>query len=76
MTTLPAEFLSRMRAELGDNFGAFLKSYDSPAEKGLRVNTLKISAENFKSISPFSLESVPWEKNGFYVRSEGLGKTV
>ncbi len=76
MTTLPDEFVLRMKAELGDGFGAFLKSYDLPAEKGLRVNTLKISTEDFKSISPFSLESVPWEKNGFYVQSEGLGKTV
>ena len=65
-----------MKVELGDGFEEFLKSYDRPPERGIRVNTLKISAEEFKKISPFLLEPVPWEKNGFYVSSDGLGKTV
>ena len=63
---LPIEFVERMKSGLGENFEKFLSSYDRPAEKGLRVNTLKISAEEFKKISPFSLEQVPWEENGFY----------
>lgn len=73
---LPIEFVERMKSGLGENFEKFLSSYDRPAEKGLRVNTLKISAEEFKKISPFSLEQVPWEENGFYVADEGLGKTL
>lgn len=74
--TLPSEFLSRMKTELGEAFDSFLRSYDFPAVRGLRVNTLKISVEHFKSISPFFIEPVEWEKNGFYVCEEGLGKTV
>ena len=73
---LPAEFLVRMKSELGDEFPDFLKSYDRPPERGIRVNTLKISVEEFKKISPFLLEPTPWEKNGFYVSCDGLGKTV
>lgn len=73
---LPSEFLARMQKELGSSFSEFLKSYDRPPERGIRVNTLKISAENFKKISPFLLEPVEWEKNGFYVSSDGLGRTV
>ena len=73
---LPSEFLTRMKSELGDGFADFLKSYSRPPERGIRVNTLKISAEDFKKISPFLLEPVPWEKNGFYVSAEGLGRTV
>lgn len=65
-----------MKEQLGDGFDAFLKTYDRPPERGIRVNTLKISVEQFKKISPFLLEPVQWEKNGFYVSSEGLGKTV
>ena len=73
---LPTEFLARMKKELGDGFDDFLKTYDCPPERGIRVNTLKISAEKFKKISPFLLEPVEWEKNGFYVSSDGLGRTV
>lgn len=65
-----------MRAELGADFPAFLKSYDRPCERGIRVNTLKISVAEFKKISPFLLEPVEWEQSGFYVCGEGLGKTV
>ena len=65
-----------MKSELGDSFEHFLKSYDRPPERGIRVNTLKITVEEFKKISPFLLEPVEWEKNGFYVSSDGLGKTV
>ena len=73
---LPSEFLTRMKEELGDGFDEFLKSYDRPPERGIRVNTLKISARDFKKISPFLLEPIEWEKNGFYVCADGLGKTV
>ena len=73
---LPAEFLSRMRGMLGKDFDVFIKSYESPAQRAIRVNTLKIPVEKFKRISPFSLEQVPWENSGFYVSAEGLGKTV
>ena len=73
---LPAEFLSRMRGMLGKDFDVFVKSYESPAQRAIRVNTLKIPVEKFKRISPFSLEQVPWENSGFYVSAEGLGKTV
>lgn len=64
-----------MRSILGDGFPAFLKSYERPAEKGIRVNTLKISAEQFEKISPFPLERVPWEPSGFYA-PEANGKNI
>ena len=73
---LPPEFLTRMKGELKESFEDFLKSYDRLPERGIRVNTLKISVEEFKTISPFLLEPVEWEKNGFYVCAEGLGRTI
>lgn len=76
MINLPPEFSARMRAQLGDGFSAFQESYLRQAERGIRVNTLKISVEQFKKISPFLLEPIEWEKNGFYVACEGLGRTV
>ncbi|TCO75172.1 RsmF rRNA methyltransferase first C-terminal domain-containing protein [Marinisporobacter balticus] len=63
---LPRKFLDKMKILLGDEFESFFKSYDQPKFQGLRVNTLKISVENFKKISPFNLKPIPWCKNGFY----------
>jgi NOL1/NOP2/sun family putative RNA methylase len=40
----------------------------------LRVNTLKITKDEFEKISPFSLRPVPWEENGFYVTEEKIGR--
>lgn len=75
MIELPADFLARMKNACAD-FDGFLNSYAIPPVKAIRVNTLKITADAFKRISPFSLQQVPWEKSGFYVSGEGLGKTV
>ena len=63
MAELPEEFLARMRAVLGASFDKFLQSYSRPPERAVRVNTLKISVEEFKNISPFPLENVPWEES-------------
>lgn len=76
MIELPEEFKRRMSAALGDGYGAFLESYNRPPERAIRVNTIKISVENFKKISPFFLSPVEWEQNGFFVESEAPGKTV
>ena len=76
MFNLPPEFTERMRGQLGESFGEFIKSYELPPQRAIRVNTLKISVENFKKITPFALTPVPWEPSGFYVEGESLGKTV
>ena len=45
MIKLPEEFLETMKEMLGDEYQAFLDSYEEPRKYGLRVNTLKISPE-------------------------------
>lgn len=59
-------FLDKMKVYLGDEYDAFLKSYEADRFYGIKVNTLKISVEEFKKISPFKLKEVPWCKDGFY----------
>ncbi|MGN0818551.1 MAG: RsmB/NOP family class I SAM-dependent RNA methyltransferase [Candidatus Coproplasma sp.] len=76
MINLPEQFIVRMRALLGSEADEFFASYNSAAQKGIRVNTLKISPEEFARISPFAIAPVPWEPNGFYVDDEKPGKTV
>ncbi len=53
---LPEEFLTRMKSRLGDDYERFLSSYSSPPWRGVRVNTLKIAPEAFRSMSPWPLE--------------------
>lgn len=75
MYNLPEKFLERMKNM--PDFDKFMQSYQTPPERGIRVNTLKISVEEFEKISPFRLESIEWEKSGFYVSEDGgLGKTI
>ncbi|MCD7729016.1 MAG: RsmB/NOP family class I SAM-dependent RNA methyltransferase [Clostridia bacterium] len=73
---LPQDFLNRMQARLGGSYSQFLSSYDKPAVRGIRVNSLKISAEEYKKISPFAVAPVPWEKDGFYITEEKPGKFI
>ncbi|MCH5275470.1 MAG: RsmB/NOP family class I SAM-dependent RNA methyltransferase [Lachnospiraceae bacterium] len=63
---LPKEFLTRMQSLLGEEFPAFELSFEREPYKALRVNTEKITVEDFLRISPFALRRVPWTENGFY----------
>lgn len=75
MTQLPEKFRERMKRELGCEFPVFLRSYERPAYRAVRINSLKLSAEEFEKISPFPLgERTPWEENGFYVSEEKVGR--
>lgn len=67
---LPEQFLHKMKEFLQDEYEAFLASYEEPKTQGIRINTLKISVEEFLNISPFKLEPVPWCKEGFYYQEE------
>lgn len=74
MIRLPEQFKERMQKRLGGAYPAFLSSYAAPPQKGLRVNPLKISAEEFFRLRPFPLgERVPWEQDGFYVAEQKYG---
>lgn len=69
------EYLARMRARLHD-FEAYEACLCEPPYKGVRVNTLKITAEEFRKIAPFPLRQIEWERNGFYVSEEKPGKFI
>ncbi len=77
MIQLPEKFLQRMQQRLGDRYPAFLASYKRPPLKGLRVNPLKLTAEEFAALAPFPLgERVAWEKTAFYITEEKPGGDV
>ena len=63
---LPVAFIEKMKLLLGEEFEDYIKCYDEGRLYGLRVNTKKISVEEFKKISPFEIRPIPWIENGFY----------
>ncbi len=63
---LPAQFLERMKNDLGDEYPGFVSQYDKEPQYALRVNTLKIESEDFLHLVPFCKEPVPWCGEGFY----------
>ena len=67
---LPKAFIEKMKTILGDEFDDFMKSYEAPRNFGLRVNTAKLSAEEFERIAPFHLTQIPWVENGYYYEEQ------
>lgn len=63
MTELPQAFLSQMAAQLKGEMAAFLRTYDEPYQRGLRVNLWKRPTR----LPDDCGERVPWEENGHYL---------
>lgn len=76
---LPEDFLQRMQSQLGTEYADFIKSLEGERHRALRVNPLKgggspsETRERFLALSPWQLEQVPWEENGFYYASAESG---
>ncbi len=73
MKELPIEYTERMKALLGSEFDDYISALNNSPVRGFRVNTDKISLEDFKNINSFSTESIPFVKNGFYLDYEKIG---
>ena len=67
---LPEAFEAKMRNLLGGEYDSYINCFDEPRHYGLRVNTAKISVEDFLKIAPWPLDPVPWIHNGFYYDGE------
>lgn len=67
---LPVAFTDKMKKLLGNEFEDYIKCYEEKRLYGLRVNTKKISVEEFKKICPFEITPIPWIENGFYYDGE------
>lgn len=63
---LPLAFTERMEKMLGEEYPAFIASYDETKKQSLRMNPLKGDKEKFEEVNPFSLTKVTWEENGYY----------
>ncbi|RAL26783.1 RsmB/NOP family class I SAM-dependent RNA methyltransferase [Thermoflavimicrobium daqui] len=70
MKALPPAFLEQMNELLGEEYPRFLKTYQLPPIRSLRVNTLKVHPEQLPKMVPFHLEPVPWCKEAYYYQHE------
>ena len=53
---LPDNFILKMKEILSEEFEDYLKSFEESSYCGLRINTLKIYVEDFKSKNLFKLD--------------------
>ena len=70
---LPIDFSNRMKEILGTDFEKFEAAFSEPPVRSFRVNTNKISKENFEKINPFGGEKISYAENGFYFDCDGIG---
>ncbi len=73
MKQLPIEFENRMKTLLGDEFDAYVNALNKAPVKAFRVNTTKISIEDFEKINPFGSEKIPYVDGGYYLDYEKVG---
>ncbi len=73
MKQLPIEFEKRMKTLLGSEFEDYKRSLEAPPVRAFRVNTNKISLDDFEKINIFSNEKIPYVENGFYFEYDGIG---
>ena len=64
---LPEAFLENMKMLLADEYDTFLNSFSEGRKNALRVNRLKMTADEFEKAAPFPARRVPWTENGFYI---------
>ncbi|BCZ28630.1 RsmF rRNA methyltransferase first C-terminal domain-containing protein [Claveliimonas bilis] len=67
---LPETFQEKMKVLLKEEYNDYIACYDEPRYYGLRVNTKKITEEEFQKICPFPIRPIPWIENGFYYDGE------
>ena len=63
---LPEKYVNSMKELLADEFDSYMESFNEKRLYGLRVNTAKISVEDFMKICPLHIERIPLIPNGFY----------
>lgn len=69
---LPEAFLQKMSKLLGEEYDAFLRSYEKERVQGLRFNLWKGTLEDMvkENRQRFDLTEIPWCREGFYYRQE------
>ena len=78
MAAFPKQYETNMKTLLGEEgFSSYAATFDRPVRQGLRVNTQKISVQDFlkrkEKEGTGNLKPVPWCPSGFYYEGETTG---
>ena len=73
MKALPEAFVTRMKGLLGEGYEAYEASFQAPAVRSFRVNTNKISLEEFEKLDSFSSGKIPYVETGYYLDYDKIG---
>lgn len=63
-------FLKRMQDLLKEEYPAYLAAIEEPARRGMRVNTLRLTEEEFFRIMPLDVDKSPFADNGYYLKDQ------
>ena len=71
------EFLTYMQDMLKDDFLAYIESLEKPFHQGFRINTLKISNDDFFNLYPLNCKKSKFAKNAYVLdKPESLGNSI
>lgn len=73
MKELPIEYTTRMQTLLGDEFNDYIEALNREPVRGFRVNTDKISLDDFEKLNIFSSGKIPYVENGYYLDYDKIG---
>ena len=73
MKELAREYSERMKKLLGNSFDDYMNALNESPVRSFRVNTNKISLEDFEKLNIFSNERIPYVENGFYLDYDKIG---
>lgn len=68
--TLPKKYQQAMQDLLGEEYSAYIESMQQRSQTAIRINTAKISLEQWAEICPFETKPVPWTEKGFLTTDE------
>lgn len=73
MKQLPQAYINRMKELLGEEFDSYIASLGDAPVRAFRVNTDKISVDDFEKINPFSPQKIPYSDTGYYFTCDKIG---
>ena len=68
--TLPKKYQQSMQDLLGEEYPAYIESMQQRSQTAIRINTAKISLEQWAEICPFETKPIPWTEKGFLTTDE------
>lgn len=69
---LPQAFKERMMQLLGDEYDAFIATYDDQDVRGARINTLKINPSDYLDTKRLELEPIPYAHDCYKLISDDV----